>query len=77
MNVPPAGSVAHGGTPRVIVADDHDWIRQILVRVVQQTLPEAQVIETKDGLQAFEAYQQGGADFLVTNHSMPHMMDLP
>ena len=63
---------------RVIVADDHEWIRQILAEVVRQTLPAATLVETEDGLQAFQAYQNGGCDFLVTNHLMPHMdgMDL-
>ncbi len=58
--------------PRIIVADDHEWIRQILVDVVRQTLPESSVVETADGLQALKAYRRG-CSFLVTNHAMPHM----
>ena len=58
---------------RVIVADDHEWIRTILLSVVTDTLPTAEVIAVEDGLQAWEAYQQGGADFLVSNHFMPRM----
>lgn len=68
MTTPPFSRV-----PRVIVADDHEWILQILVAVVRQTLPTAEVIITENGLQALEAYRQGGADFLVTNHQMPEM----
>ena len=58
---------------RIIVADDHEWIRTILVNVVTDTLPAAEVIAVEDGLQALEAFQQGGASFLVSNHSMPRM----
>ncbi len=59
--------------PRVIVADDHEWIRQVLVQVARETLPMAEVIETEDGEQALEAYRGGQCDFLVSNHSMPKM----
>ena len=55
------------------MADDHEWIRQILVRVVYETFPAAEVIATENGVQALQAYEQGGADFLVTNHNMPEM----
>ena len=58
---------------RVIVVDDHDWIREIAVEIVRQTLPQAEIIALKDGLEALDAYQRGGADFVVTNHHMPHM----
>ena len=59
--------------PRIIVADDHEWIRRILVDIVRQTLPQADVAVTEDGLQAMEAFHEKGADFLVTNHAMPHL----
>ena len=63
----------HTWSPRVIVADDHEWILQILVAVVANTLPEAEVVAVEDGQQALEAYRQGGCNFLVTNHQMPHV----
>ena len=59
--------------PRIVVADDHEWIRQILVQVARETLPLAEVVETDDGQQALEAYRSGPCDFLVTNHAMPKM----
>ena len=59
--------------PRIIVADDHEWIRQILTQVARQTLPRAEVVETVDGQQALDAYRQGPCDFLITNHAMPRM----
>ena len=58
---------------RVIVADDHEWIRAILVDVIHQTLPTAEVVETGDGLEALRAFRTGRCDFLVSNHSMPHL----
>lgn len=59
--------------PRVIVADDHEWILSILTQVVQETMPAAEVLPVEDGRQALEAYRRDGCDFLVTNHQMPHM----
>ncbi len=59
--------------PRIIVADDQEWIRQILAQVARETLPRAEVVETVNGLQALEACQSGPCDFLVTNHNMPAM----
>ena len=50
----PAGEPGQGF--RVIVADDHEWIRQILVEVVRQTLPAASVVETEDGAQALQTH---------------------
>ena len=58
---------------RILVTDDHEWIRRIAVEIVRQTLPDADVVEKEDGLQALEAFQREKCDFLVTNHHMPHM----
>ena len=68
MNIAPSA-----GSPRVIIADDHEWILQVLVQVVCDTLPLAEVVAVEDGQQALAAYRQGGCNFLVTNHQMPHM----
>ena len=59
--------------PRIILTDDHEWILQILVKLVEQTLPRAEIVAAESGLDAFEAYERGGADFVVTNHLMPEM----
>ncbi len=72
MHHPPPG--VQGGTrpsPRIIIADDHEWIRRIVVDVVKQTLPDAELAVVENGLQALDAYREAGADFLVTNHAMP------
>ena len=58
---------------RVLVVDDHEWIRDIAVEIVRQTLPEAEILVTSDGLGALQSFQNGGADFVVTNQCMPHM----
>lgn len=60
-------------SPRVIIADDHEWIRQIVGQVTRNTLPLAEVVETTDGQEALEAYRSGPCDFLITNHAMPRM----
>ena len=58
---------------RVIVADDHEWILNILTQVVRDTLPMADVIAVQDGQEALDAYRQGGCNFLVSDHLMPRM----
>ena len=58
---------------RVLVVDDHEWIRDIAVQIVRQTLPDAEILITADGLGALRSFQDRGADFVVTNHHMPHM----
>ena len=59
--------------PRIIVADDHEWIRVILVQLIHDVLPTATIVDTEDGLQALKAYRHGRCDFLVSNHRMPHL----
>lgn len=70
MHAPTASPSQH---PRVLIADDHEWILNILVRVVEQTLPSAEIIAVEDGVKALAAYQDGGCDFLVSNHFMPNL----
>ena len=68
MNLPASGPI-----PRILVADEREWIRRLLVQVINQTLPAAAVIQTRDGAQAYRAYQYGGCHLLLTNHNMPGM----
>ena len=58
---------------RIIVADDHEWILQILVQVVREALPAAEIVASEDGVEALAAFEEGGADFLISNHRMPNM----
>ena len=44
-----------------------------MVRMVIEILPTAEIIEAADGLEALQAYQKDGADFLVTDHQMPRI----
>ena len=66
---------APGATPpaRVIVADDHEWILNILTQVVRDTLPTTNVVAVQDGQEALDAYRRGGCDFLVSDYLMPRM----
>lgn len=59
--------------PRVVIADDHEWILKIVGQVTRETLPLAEVVETADGQEALDAYRNGPCDFLITNHAMPKM----
>lgn len=56
---------------RIIIAEDHKWIRQALLRTVIQTLPDAETVVVDDGFEAFKAYRDEGADFLITDNIMP------
>ena len=58
---------------RILLADEREWIRRMVIGVIHQTLPAATVIETNDGSQACRAYEHGGCHLLLTNHNMPGM----
>ena len=70
---PPPGDDPAASALRIIVADDHEWIRTILVEIVRQTLPSADIVAADDGLQALAAFENGGCHFLISNHMMPKM----
>ena len=57
----------------VIIADDEDGVRMVLVRYVAQVYPHATISALSDGLAALAAYDQHGADLVITNQSMPQM----
>lgn len=54
--------------PRIIVVDDHDRSLQVTVGLVRKTLPAAEIVAAETDREALHAIEQGGADFLVTNH---------
>jgi CheY-like chemotaxis protein len=76
--VPEAGSqpikeAAVARPVHIIIADDEDGIRLILSRIVAQLYPHATISALSDGLEALAAYDQRGADLVITNQSMPQM----
>ena len=56
---------------RIIVADDHAWVRDVVGHLIHQTLPAAQVVAARDGAQAWAALEQGGCDLLMIDQGMP------
>ena len=60
-------------TLRIVVVDDDDAIRNVIVAVTCETLPSASVVDHASSLQALQDVQSSSADLLVTNCHMPDM----
>ena len=65
-----------GQPVHVIIADDEDGVRAVLVHLIRQTYPSATISAFSDGLAALTAYDQHYADLVITNQSMPQMSGL-
>lgn len=57
----------------ILIADDTDAVRALLVRIVAKTYPAATISTVVDGAQALQIYGQRGADLLITNARMPNL----
>ncbi len=55
--------------------DDHE-LRFIIVHVLSQAFPSARIAAFANGKDALDDFDQNGANFVVSNHSMP-VMDGP
>jgi CheY-like chemotaxis protein len=62
--------------PQVLVVDDDTAIREILVQLTRDTVPEAQISAVHNGREALADLKLHGADLVITNFSMP-VMDGP
>jgi two-component system response regulator YesN len=60
----------------VIIADDDAPVRALLARVVAHTFPAVTITVVPDGLDALVAFQQYGADLVITNYDMPVLSGL-
>jgi signal transduction histidine kinase len=59
---------------RILIADDNPLNRQIASLQLRRHLPQAQVTEVEDGLQAFDAVRDGeGFDVILMDLLMPEM----
>ena len=61
---------------RVLIAEDHDSVRRLLVQIVTRIYPSVAITAVANGALALAAYQAHGADLLIVNNDMPMMTGL-
>lgn len=59
--------------PKVIIADDDEGVRDVLVSITRNTLPSAIISVAANGKEALGFYRRHGADLLISNFQMPEM----
>jgi CheY-like chemotaxis protein len=57
----------------IIVAHDAPMVQSFLLRLIQICYPTAMITICTHGLEALWAFEQGGADLLLTDYHMPQM----
>ena len=62
--------------PHVLIAEDHDVVRDLLTTIVAQTYPTCTVTAVANGAEALAVYNERGADLLITDYAMPIMTGL-
>jgi len=60
-----------GAAYHILIVDDDDLVRHVIVRVVMGMYPTATISEGADGRDALLVYTQRGADLVVTDQDMP------
>ena len=60
----------------VIIADDSDAVRAMLVQIIGRIYPTATISPAPDGAEALRVYRQHGADLLITDQDMPRLRGL-
>ncbi len=63
-------------SPHVIIADDHDAVRALVARIVVRIYPSVRLVAVTNGAEALDAYNQRGADLVITNQDMPVLRGL-
>lgn len=63
-------------TYHIIVADDTDSIRGLIVRVIARTYAAIRISSVTDGQDALDIFFNEGADLIVTNNDMPRVKGL-
>jgi CheY-like chemotaxis protein len=58
---------------RIVVVDDDDAIRSVVMAVAREAIPLASVTEHSSSLHALREISSGTADLLITNCHMPDM----
>ena len=59
--------------PQIVVVDDDEEVREIVVRLTLETVPQAQISSMPNGREALARIKDHGADLLITNFRMPGM----
>jgi signal transduction histidine kinase/CheY-like chemotaxis protein len=67
--LPLPAKVEEGGGPRILAAEDNQINRVVLTSQLEKLGHSAVVVE--DGAKAFEAWQRGGCDLILTDCQMP------
>jgi len=78
MNVAPVhysqtGQRASLTQPHILIADDDAFIRHFLTHTIARTRQCCTVSVAENGQQAWQLYQQEGADLIITDNNMPIM----
>lgn len=60
----------------VIVADDTDSVRGVIVRAVARSYPSVRISAVADGRDALQVFDNEGADLIITNNAMITMSGL-
>lgn len=69
-----AGRLDANGPLRVLLVDDHEGVRESLVRLLHQAAgPECQIFQADGGPQALDALERHSVDVAVVDMSMPGM----
>jgi two-component system, chemotaxis family, chemotaxis protein CheY len=58
---------------RVLVADDSQTMRMLILFHLIKTMPGVKIIEAENGLEALEWLEQGDVDLILTDMNMPKM----
>jgi CheY-like chemotaxis protein len=55
----------------ILIADDDQNIRMLLVRLIQNVAPDAEVVKAKNGVEALSALQHYAFGLIITDYHMP------
>jgi|GEM_PF-1408156 len=59
--------------PRILFVDDESSLREVLVELVVEALPSAEIFQARDGREALDQIQKTRFDLVVSDVRMPRM----
>jgi CheY-like chemotaxis protein len=60
-------------TPHIVIVDDDDSVRSVVVEIARDAKPSADVSSHASALHALQEIHSSGVDLLITNCHMPDM----